>query len=227
MRWKEYDMTDTSGQSVPDLFLWYATAEHELPQHVGELYWATLSIDERERNARLANEADRRIHLLAHAMKRAALTACRPEVAPGTWRFGHTHEGKPFVLEVDPAPCFNISHTRHAAACVVTMSGPAGVDIEPLSRGAEILRVLPRFANPDELAALASPEDAVWLWTGKEAIAKASGAGLAAMREDRSGFHVSRWVLNHRYALSVAASAPIRSAATSSTGCDQLAIADL
>jgi phosphopantetheinyl transferase len=92
------------------------------------------------------------------------------------------------------------------AVCAVTIAGPVGIDAEPLSRGADVLRVLDCFTTPEERASITQPEDAVWLWTAKEALVKASGEGLTGVRRSSTWLPLTRWTINRRYAVTVAAS---------------------
>jgi 4'-phosphopantetheinyl transferase len=69
--------------------------------------------------------------------------------------------------------------------CAVTRGAELGVDVEPLSRGGEILALADRIFTREEcldlrtLAPELARERAVSLWTLKEAYAKARGLGLS------------------------------------------------
>jgi len=75
-------------------------------------------------------------------------------------------------------PDFSISHSRGFAACAVAPPGfSIGIDLEPRdrARAAAVLRI----AGEQERAALADGVmTATELWTAKEAVLKAAGAGL-------------------------------------------------
>ncbi len=80
---------------------------------------------------------------------------------------------------------FNLSHSGSWLAIAVARGVPLGVDIEverALPRAADLAR---RYYQPDEaawLAGLDEPERSLAFlrqWTGREALAKATGAGLA------------------------------------------------
>jgi 4'-phosphopantetheinyl transferase len=123
----------------------------------------------------------------AYDLTRATLSLAAPHVAPADWRFERDSRGKPFVAGAD-APRFSLTHCRLAAACAVCLTCDVGVDAEPLDR-----RVVPlplalarRFftaKEADALAQIADEDDRrrafLRLWTLKEAVAKATGSGLA------------------------------------------------
>jgi 4'-phosphopantetheinyl transferase len=93
----------------------------------------------------------------------------RPELAPPWSQFLH----------------FNWSHSGDKAIIVVALGLAPGVDIErirPRPRSAELAE---RFFHPDEAAALLALDESIReraflrLWTGKEAVLKALGRGIA------------------------------------------------
>lgn len=77
----------------------------------------------------------------------------------------------------------SLSHTDDAAAAAIG-SFPSGIDVEINSRSIE--RVVDRLCSPDETELLRSPPigdcgtelGPIWVWTAKEAIAKATGLGM-------------------------------------------------
>jgi 4'-phosphopantetheinyl transferase len=150
----------------------------------GDRLVATLSDDERARGRRFVRPEDARAYLLAHAMVRAALEWYLDGPA-ATWRFVEAPGGKPALSCSGPAVEFNLSHSRGVAACAFAVGTPVGVDVEPVTRGAEALALASRQFTTDERSALEScpaaerPELAVWLWTAKESVLKGCGRGLA------------------------------------------------
>ena len=158
-------------------------------------------------------------------MKRLALSSICPDVAPCDWCFQNGPHGKPAVAGMECPPHFNISHTRNVAVCAVTTAGPVGIDAEPLSRGADVLRVLDCFTTLEERASITQPEDAVWLWTAKEALVKASGEGLTGIRRSTTWLPLTRWTINRRYAVTVAASSGARVTPVALLATDHLAAA--
>ena len=145
---------------------------------------ALLTEEERERVSRFRFERHRREAAVSKALVRATLARYvgRPSSAL-RYRFGR--HGRPFV---DP-PCgvyFNATNHPELVACAVSVNEEIGVDLEPVSRGDEILECARTvFASPELAALRALPADAqrdraVSLWTCKEAYIKALGVGFAA-----------------------------------------------
>lgn len=86
------------------------------------------------------------------------------------------HEGPPW---------WSLSHTEGLAACIWSRHGRCGVDIERAGRPARHAAIARRYFAPAETAWLLSlppdqqPEAFLGLWTRKEAVIKALGAGIA------------------------------------------------
>lgn len=80
---------------------------------------------------------------------------------------------------------FNWSHSRNTALIAVTRGVTPGIDLEHVRPRAHAMQLAQRFFHPDEAAALAvlpaSEQEAAFLqlWTGKEAVLKATGRGIA------------------------------------------------
>lgn len=101
-------------------------------------------------------------------------------------RFNINEHGKP-SLEAHPDIHFNMSHCRHAVACIVA-DHPVGVDIERLGRYKE--RIAQYTLSATELATIDSPPhdgmshaaaadlQFTILWTKKEALLKLIGTGI-------------------------------------------------
>lgn len=104
---------------------------------------------------------------------------------PPTFVYGQEgNEGKPSLAE-HPLLFFNMSHCKHAVACVVA-DYPVGIDIEATGRYTE--RLAQHTMNEDELAEIAASENKdlafTRLWTMKEAAAKLSGQGISTHVRD-------------------------------------------
>ena len=94
-----------------------------------------------------------------------------------------TPRGKPYFASRDLF--FSISHAKDTVA-VALSDTPVGIDIEFIDERRDILSLSRRFFAPDEHKALSetagSPiDDFFALWTKKEALAKITGEGLAAI----------------------------------------------
>ncbi|MFC3653003.1 4'-phosphopantetheinyl transferase family protein [Dyella humi] len=80
---------------------------------------------------------------------------------------------------------FNWSHSGDTALVALARRVAPGVDIERLRPRARAMQLADRFFHPEETAALASLDATereqafLQLWTGKEAVLKAMGRGIA------------------------------------------------
>lgn len=95
---------------------------------------------------------------------------------PPLCRLRWTSRGKPWL---PGGPDFSISHSAGIAACAVAPTGLViGIDIEPVKRAR--IATMRIVASDDERNALeCGGITATELWTAKEAVLKAAGAGLA------------------------------------------------
>lgn len=95
---------------------------------------------------------------------------------PPVFSFGE--HGKPFIVG-HPDVCFNMSHCKEAAICVID-SRPVGVDIESMRGYREsLVRYTMNEEEARQIACAPQPElEFVRLWTMKEAVQKRSGEGL-------------------------------------------------
>jgi 4'-phosphopantetheinyl transferase len=95
-----------------------------------------------------------------------------------------TDRGKPFAPDL-PGLDFNMSHARDRVAIAFARAQPLGVDIEHIDRRVAVDELARRFfacAEAEALAALSAERRVsafLRLWTRKEALLKAIGAGLA------------------------------------------------
>lgn len=168
--------------SANEVHVWYVGAERELPADVQARCLALLSPEEQVRQARFMQAKDRRQFLLGKVLVRSVLSRYRP-LAPAAWTFTTTGHGKPTVA-VEPPLRFNLSHTDGLVVCAVTPDFDVGIDVESLSRTAN-LDVARRFFAPAEVAFLESLPEAqrprvfFHFWTLKESYIKARGLGLS------------------------------------------------
>jgi 4'-phosphopantetheinyl transferase len=142
-----------------------------------------LSDEERARADRFHRAEDRRDYTLAHALLRRHLSAGR-STPPGNWVFRSDPAGKPH-LAGDAELSFSLSHTHQLVACAVGSGIAVGIDVEQTTRPVDVDAISTRYFAPAEAHALAHcpPGERlirfIELWTLKEAVAKAIGAGLA------------------------------------------------
>ena len=92
--------------------------------------------------------------------------------------FEYGEHGKPAIVG-HPEICFNMSHCREAALCVLS-DRPVGVDVESIRRYSESLA---RYTMNDRemlliLKARRPEVEFTRLWTLKEAVVKRSGEGI-------------------------------------------------
>ena len=161
-------------------------------------------------------ERHRREYLFTRALVRTVLSSYAPEIAPAKWRFVKNEYDRPSVAPGLPPLTFNLSNSEGVIVCGVSRHGEVGVDIEPWSRGDQILGVADGVFSPRELADLAAlpleekRRHAVKLWTSKEAYIKARAIGLSLPLKEFSmlttggfAFHAGladapeRWRLSH------------------------------
>ena len=92
--------------------------------------------------------------------------------------FGYGEHGKPYLLN-HPDIHFNLSHTRHAIACIVDTK-PCGIDVESLGRYKESLARYCMCDEEMEQILSAGDRDIAFtsLWTQKEALLKLTGEGI-------------------------------------------------
>lgn len=92
--------------------------------------------------------------------------------------FRYSEHGKPFLRDY-PDIYFNISHCKHAIACVIS-DKECGIDVECLGRYKAPLAEYSMSA--DELQRISDADDAdrmfTTLWTQKEALLKLTGEGI-------------------------------------------------
>ncbi|WP_233840280.1 4'-phosphopantetheinyl transferase superfamily protein [Dyella sp. 2HG41-7] len=80
---------------------------------------------------------------------------------------------------------FNWSHSGDIALVALARGIVPGIDVERLRPRAHAMEIAERFFHPDETSALTALDDAqrdqgfLQLWTGKEAVLKAMGRGIA------------------------------------------------
>ena len=168
--------------------LWYAYPDDLLDASLAESCLSLLSRDEVERRQFLRFDKDRRAFLASRVNLRCALSQCAP-VAPRDWRFRVNEYGKPEIekpeIEPDCGLRFNVSHSLHLVACVVSGEARVGVDVESVERADEIASIASDVFSAAELAQFeplrgsARSERALSLWTLTEAYVKARGLGLS------------------------------------------------
>lgn len=142
-----------------------------------------LSPEERQTWQSIGQPARRQEYLLSRGLLRRLLAErllCRPDAL----QFCSNPHGKPALS--DGRWQFNLSHSGDWLVLALCREGPLGVDIEMGLRRRPILPLAERFYAPGEYLWLRTlpvqEQDSAFyrLWSRKEAVLKAHGAGIAA-----------------------------------------------
>jgi len=149
-----------------------------------------LSREEAARAQRFLSETHRRRFVAAHGILRQILGGLTG-ICPKQLEFSDQGRGRPGLKNDLPFDffCFNLSHSREMMLLGVCLKGPVGVDIEWINPAVDISGMADRFFSPDEARAVRSRsrESAKALfyqyWTLKEAYLKATGEGIARLRD--------------------------------------------
>ncbi|WP_169807623.1 4'-phosphopantetheinyl transferase family protein [Herbidospora mongoliensis] len=156
-----------------------------LDQPDGARWASLLSGPERARAAALATSVERRRFTVAHGVLRAVLGRLTG-LPPDGLVFGAEDNGRPYLAgrPID----FNLSHSAEWALIGVAPAGlRVGVDVELVRDDLDHLAMARHLYQPaevDHLTRAASPREEYFkLWCAKEAYIKATGAGLAGLRD--------------------------------------------
>lgn len=165
--------------------LWYTHIDRTNAPGLRERYRELLSVEERERAARLKLSRVHDEYLVTRALVRHALSH-NTDVPAQAWSFTRNAHGKPIVSAPWPDfSAFNVSHSAGLVVCAVAAEGQIGVDVESLHRKTTGIDLARRFFSADEVSLLeACPphlqhETFLQIWTLKEAYIKAIGHGLS------------------------------------------------
>ncbi len=165
------------------LNLWHTRPEDLPAQTTAENCERILSEEELTRSKTFRFEQHRREYLATRLLVRNALSHYHP-VAPHAWKFQTNAYGKP-AIDPDCGLRFNLSNCSELVVCLIGKDIELGIDIEPLDRAAQVLKIGSDVFSPRELAQLESLSDrerlnrALSLWTLKESYIKARGFGLS------------------------------------------------
>ncbi len=146
---------------------------------------ALLDADERERAGRFLRASDRARFVTSHAALRVSLGTALG-LAPEAVRFAKDDAGRPHLAGPEGEGLdFNLSHSGDIALIGLARDMRIGVDVEVRRSLPDALRIARAHFAADEVAALSAlppqrMEAAFFgLWTRKEAVVKALGAGLS------------------------------------------------
>lgn len=142
-----------------------------------------LSLYRKNKIADLKNINDKKLSALAellllYGMNKLGIKYSIP------LEFGLNEQGKPFIKGMDGF-FFNLSHSGDMAVCAISHN-PVGVDVEKTTR--DCTGIADRYFTDDEKE-IGREKGGSYIWTRKEAVAKADGRGIGAgiARVDTSG----------------------------------------
>jgi 4'-phosphopantetheinyl transferase len=147
-------------------------------------YWETLSKTEKERACRFQFQNDRKRYTESHGFLRQVL-AVYCNCQPVELEFDEGPYGKPLLTFPEGLLEFNISHSGGCTLIGVTRQHACGVDIERLRQNVAITNIVSDWFSPEERRLIDSvPADHqiqtfFRIWTMKEAVVKAMGAGMS------------------------------------------------
>jgi 4'-phosphopantetheinyl transferase len=124
----------------------------------------------------------RRRSLLARALLRRLLVNATG-IPPMGWTFGAEPSGRPIAYSSSCGRSLSVSlsHSGGWVACAASDAGPIGIDIEIHRLSRDFTGIAAAAFGPDEQLQVASDGAPGFyrVWTLKEAMAKASGVGIA------------------------------------------------
>jgi 4'-phosphopantetheinyl transferase len=170
--------------SSNDIHIWRANLDLNIEQI--EMFYQTLSADEKIRAERFHFNRHRNFFIAARGILRAILSRYA-DIEPHQLRFNYGTRGKPTIAEscgVENLE-FNVSHSEEIALYGITSASEIGIDIEKVRSLADAEQIAKRFFSHQEFTWLnqlpVSQKEAAFfsLWTCKEAYLKAIGEGLA------------------------------------------------
>jgi 4'-phosphopantetheinyl transferase len=162
--------------------LWLLDLDRSPPGAIGGE--ASLSAHEQERAGRFVFDADRRRYELAHRWMRRIL-AERQHTSPHALNLGYSAQGKPYLLGLDPADRFNLSHSEHLALLGISRHAELGVDIEWRRSMDDLASLAANSLGQQslyqwhQLPATERLDAFLHGWARREACLKAIGCGLA------------------------------------------------
>lgn len=140
---------------------------------------SVLREEDRQRAARFRQAGDRHNFVLGRTLVHHLL---RAKSAPLPYRISRGPRGKPFLPDT---AAYNLSHSGRWIACAASSREPIGVDVETFARLGDYRDLLPTIAHPVERSCIEQAPAGQGLtlfkrcWTRKEAVLKATGAGLS------------------------------------------------
>ncbi|MDE3128935.1 MAG: 4'-phosphopantetheinyl transferase superfamily protein [Gemmatimonadota bacterium] len=170
--------------SAQDIHVWHATLAATPENLAGAAQM--LPAGERDKTALVSSEAQRARLTLSRAWVRGILAKYLGQPAPDI-TIRRSPRGKPQVVPRDgETPLhFSVSHSGDHMLVAITRTDDVGVDLERMTRLADVERIAARFFSRGEYDGLLGlpreqRADAFFrAWVRKEAVVKALGTGIA------------------------------------------------
>jgi len=169
-----------------EIHVWRMSVPERLDQL--EVFWQTLSEDEKQRANRFRFPKDREAYIIARGMLRSILASYLNQ-QPQQIQLRYNSYGRPSLAK--PASFdFNLSHSKDLTYYSISNCGRVGVDVEWIREDVDYERIARRFFSVTEMEAflsLGAEERAhafFRCWTRKEAFIKAIGEGLSFPLKD-------------------------------------------
>jgi 4'-phosphopantetheinyl transferase len=172
--------------SPEDVHIWRAELDQS-EECLAQLA-ATLSADEKTRAERFHFDVHRQHFIVARGILRNILGRYLGKEA-GELEFCYRDRGKPTLANSNSSVCFNLSHSEGLALYAIACGREIGIDLEFIRPLSDTEQLAKRFFSPREYAVIESlpPEQKqqafFHLWTCKEAYLKATGEGIAGLRQ--------------------------------------------
>lgn len=177
----------SSATATPRCDVWWAD-----PALASPALLDLLDAAERARHARFRLSADRDRYAVAHALARllcARAAGCSPREVSFVLRCGHCDRPEPHGKPHPAGPAagwqMSITHSGRRVGVALSRTAAVGLDVEQVARSRDLAGLVSYTLTATERAALAThpePERAAGFftyWARKEALLKATGAGLA------------------------------------------------
>ena len=149
---------------------------------------SVLDAAELSRADRLRSERQRQLFRRRRALRRFLLGQFLG-TSPRTICFAESELGKPQLAETSPARCqFSTSHAENVFVMAMATATAIGVDVEVLRPDWDLAPIAAMYLAPPQLRQLENlprqeqPRQFLRFWSLREALAKASGEGIAQPR---------------------------------------------
>ncbi len=152
---------------------------------------SNLSPEEQDKYYRYKNLSAQYQYLTAHYYLRLLLSKKLNEESSHIKILEHEN-GKPY-LQYHTKLNFNISHTKNLVL-IAFSEFQVGVDVEQEERSSDMVQILEHFFSKKELESFLQQPESIKSrafytgWTRKEAILKATGEGLSALKNNEVSF---------------------------------------